>query len=288
MTPRRKWWPFGRSTPAAAPSTRTPPVLIAPAVEGEITAPGVRAFKAARPGRLTGGFSFLGGAGVSSRDETRRDLRGLLAHSRFAAQNVDYVRSYEMMVRRHVVGRAGIALQMDARDPGGAVDRIANEKIEAAWERWGKRGNATPCGRLSWWNVENIAATMLAREGNFLLRVLRGRAFGPFEFQVMPINFDLLDLEHSEDLRDGRYVRSGIEFDNYHRPFAYHLFTAHPTETQGIGKRRKVRVPASDIIHAWRPTEPEQEFGVPQSHTGARRGALRRGRRGILQARGRR
>lgn len=270
MTPKRKWWSFGREQ-RPAPATRTPPIMTPPAIVGEVEGPGARAFKAARPGRLTGGFGFLGGAGISSRDETRRDLRGLLAHSRFAAQNIDYVRSYEMMVRRHVVGRAGIALQMDARDPGGAVDRQANDKIETAWDRWGRRGTATPCGRLSWWNVENVAATMLAREGNFLLRVHCGHGFGPFGFQVAPIAFDLLDLEHSEDLRDGRYIRSGIEFDAYHRPLAYHLFTAHPTETQGIAKRRKVRVPADDIIHAWRPTEPEQEFGVPQSHTALRR-----------------
>ena len=98
-----------------------------------------------------------------------------------------------MMVRRHVVGRAGIALQMDARDPGGAVDRIANERIESAWATWGKRGNATPCGRLSWWNVENIAATMLAREGNCLLRILRGPAFGPLRFP-----------DHADQLRFAR------------------------------------------------------------------------------------
>lgn len=258
---KRKWWPFSDAAPT--PARRVPPALT---VAAQVEAENSGAFKAARPGRLTGGFNFLGGAGISSRDETRRDLRGLLAHSRFAAQNIDYVRSYEMMVRRHVVGRAGIAMQMDARDPGGAVDRIANDRIESAWATWGKRGNATPCGRLSWWNVENIAATMLAREGNCLLRTLTGPDRGPHGFQVMPINFDLLDLEHSADLRDGRFIRGGIEFDAYHRLLAYHLFTAHPTETQGVGRRRRIRVDAEEIIHAWRPTEPEQEFGILQSH----------------------
>ncbi|MBP7001712.1 phage portal protein [Amaricoccus sp.] len=261
---KRGFWPFRR---AAAPARREP-VLAAQvaAVEPEAA----RAFKAARPGRLTTGFDGLG-VSISSRDETRRDLRGLIAHARYAAQNIDYVRSYEMMVRRHVIGRRGIALQMDVRDPSGKPDRIANAKIESAWEAWGTRGNATPCGRLSWWNVENIAATMLAREGNFLLRIMRGAEFGPFGFQVAPLNFDLLDLTHNAELRDGRFVRGGIEFDALGRALAYHLFTSHPAESTGAGRRRKVRVAAEDIIHAWRPTEAEQEFGVPQSHTALRR-----------------
>lgn len=268
MTSERKWWPFGRSARAGAPMSRTPPALTAPEL---VEAPVARAFKAARPGRLAGGFGFLGAPGVSSRDETRRDLRGLLAHARYAAQNIDYVRSYEMMVRRHVIGRAGIALQMDVRDPGGAVDRLANDRIESAWTAWGRRGSVTPCGRLSWWNVENIAATMVAREGNCLLRVYRGPGFGPFGFQVAPISFDLLDLELAGDLRDGRFIRGGIEFDSFGRPLAYHLWTAHPSETQGIGTRRRVRVDAEAIIHVWRPNEAGQEFGVPQSHTALRR-----------------
>lgn len=269
MTSKRKWWQFGRSAPAAA--TRTPPPLASSAALELVAPPSARAFKAARPGRLAGGFGGFGGPGVSSRDETRRDLRGLLAHARYAAQNIDYVRSYEMMVRRHVIGRAGIALQMDARDPRGGVDRVANDRIESAWASWGRRGSVTPCGRLSWWNVENIAATMVAREGNCLLRVYRGPGFGPLGFQVAPISFDLLDLDHSEDLRDGRFVRGGIEFDAYHRPLAYHLWTAHPSESQGVARRRRVRVEAEDIVHVWRPNEAEQEFGVPQSHTALRR-----------------
>ncbi|TPE52597.1 phage portal protein [Amaricoccus solimangrovi] len=268
MTSKREWWRLGRAAPSLAPMTRTPPALTAEAPE-PVAAPAARAFKAARPGRLTSGF--FAGVGVSSRDETRRDLRGLLAHARYAAQNIDYVRSYEMMVRRHVIGRAGIALQMDVRDPGGANDRVANDRIESAWTRWGRRGSVTPCGRLSWWNIENIAATMVAREGNCLLRVHRGPGFGPFGFQVAPISFDLLDLDHSEDLRDGRFVRGGIECDGFGRPLAYHLWTAHPSEAQGIGRRRRVRVAAEDIVHVWRPNEAGQEFGVPQSHTALRR-----------------
>jgi lambda family phage portal protein len=265
----RKWWrPWGRGNAAPAEVVdRTPP----PLTSGIAPAGGVRAYKAARPGRLANGFAFAGGLGTSTREETRRDLRGLIAHARFAAQNIDYIKSYEMMVRRHVVGRSGISLQMDVRDPGGEPDRIANDLIEDAWDRWTRRGVATPCGRLSWWNVENIAATMLAREGNFLLRVHRGARFGPFAFQVAPVPLDLLDLDHCAELAGGAYVDGGIEFDALGRVLAYHLFTSHPGDGRLRRGHKRVRVPARDVIHVMRPNESAQALGVPQAHTALRR-----------------
>ena len=224
---------------------------------------------AARPDRLAGRFG-LGAPWL--REDTRRDLRGLISHARHAAQNIDYLKSYEMMVRRHVVGRRGITLQMDARDPAtGKADAVANRAIESAWSKWGKRGNCTICGRLSWWNVENIAATMLAREGNFLLRTRTGAKRGPFGFQVQVLSVDLLDVDMVDDLGGGSYVDGGIEFDDDGKVLAFHLFTAHPLTPRHAAGFRRVRVPAEEVVHVYRPNEAMQALGVPQSHTALRR-----------------
>jgi lambda family phage portal protein len=231
-------------------------------------APGVRRFMAARPDRLAGRFGF---GPTYMREETRLALRGLINHARHGAQNVDYLRSYEMMVRRHVVGRRGITLQMDVRDPlGDRRDDAANDLIERAWRRWGRRGNCTVCGRLSWWNVENIAATMLAREGNFLLRTRTGRNRGPFGFQVQVLSVDLLDLDMAEDLSGGAYVEGGIEFNQDGRVLAFHMWSAHPLDGHAI-RRERVRIAAEEIVHVYRPTEAMQALGVPMSHTALRR-----------------
>ncbi|WP_170561411.1 phage portal protein [Ruegeria atlantica] len=229
----------------------------------------VRRFKAARGGRLVGGFGNI--LGDSSRSQTRMDLRGLVNHARVAAQNVDYLKSYEMMVRRHVVGWNGISLQMNGLNPNGEPDRLANTAIENAWKDWGKRGNCTPCGRLSWWKVEKVAATMLAREGNFLLRELRGRAFGKYGYQVQPISIDLLDLNLVQTLSDGRYIDGGVEFNKYGRPLAFHMFDGHPMEAHTGRTRHRLRIPADQVIHVIRETETGQALGVPESHTALRR-----------------
>lgn len=260
---------LSRGRVPAAPSARVEPILRGPAAPPAITAAASRAFAAARPDRLAGRFSPLGFN--SPRADLRRDLRGLVAHARYAAQNVDYIRNYEALVRRHVIGRSGITLQMGVREPDGRADTVANDLIETGWQKWGRRGNCTICGRFSWWQVENMAATAIAREGNFLARIWRGADFGPFRFQIEILSVDLLDLDRTEALGDGRFIESGIEFDGRGRIVAYHLFSGHPGEYHHSRSVRKIRVPASDMIHAWRAVEPMAALGPSESHTALRR-----------------
>lgn len=248
------------------PARRIEPPIRGPAVPDAIAG---RAFAAAAPDRIAGRFSSLGT--TSPRADLRRGLRGLINHARWAAQNVDYIRNYEALVRRHVIGRNGIALQMQVRNPGGKLDTGANERIETAWAEWGRRGNCTICGRFSWWQVENMAATAIAREGNFLARIWRGADFGPFGFQLEILSIDLLDLDRVEALGNGRFIESGIEFDARGRVIAYHLFTGHPGEYHSGQSIERIRVPASDMIHAWRAVEPMAALGPSESHTALRR-----------------
>lgn len=241
---------------------RIEPTVTAPPKEAE------RAFAAAKPDRLVGRFAAMP---TSPRMETRRDLRGLIQHSRWGAQNIDYIRSYEMMVRRHVVGPRGIALQMDVRDENGTPDNFANRKIEAAWKKWIKRGNCTICGRLSFWNIENMAATALAREGNFLLRVWTGSKRGAFQFQVEVLSIDLLDIDLTQSLAGGTFIEAGIEFSEEGKVLAYHMFTAHPYEGHLSRRLQRIRIPADQIVHAFRPLEPMQALGLTETHTSMRR-----------------
>lgn len=228
-----------------------------------------RRFKAAKSGRLAGGFGNL--FATSARMELREDIRGLVGHSRVAAQNFDHVKSYERLIRRHVIGASGIALQMACKNANGTLDTGANKAIEDAWRRWGKRGVCTVCGGLSWWQVEKVAATMLAREGNFFLRVWMGSQFGPFGFQVQLISIDLLDLDYRGHLSDGGYIEGGMEFDAWGKIVAFHFFDGHPAEHFTAGTRNRIRIPAAQIIHVIRPEETGQDLGKPELHTALRR-----------------
>lgn len=263
-------WPFSR-----APKERIepdPPAVLSNAEAGAETEPAARVrrrrYEAARPDRFNT-FSSVGFA-TSGPEEVRRDLRGLISHSRKAAQNYDYVAGFEAMARRNIVGPSGVKLQMDVKDAGGTSDDRANKLIETAWEKWRKKENCSVCGRLRFRDIEDIAVTATMRDGQLLLQKYRGRSWGPFGFQLQPKSIDFLDTDYQAELPDGHYIDGGIEFDAVDRVQAYHLFTAHPGGRRGASRRR-VRVPASDIIHLYRPTEPGQFLGLPQSRTALRR-----------------
>ncbi|MEO0680387.1 MAG: phage portal protein [Pseudomonadota bacterium] len=228
-----------------------------------------RKYLAARPDRLVGGFDAFGAS--SPRAEIRRSIRGLVSHARHGARNIDYLRNFEGMSRRNVVGLKGIQLAPRPKRPDGSLDVDLKKTVAEAWSKWCETGNATVCGRLGWWHVERMAATMMQREGNFLLRMREGPSYGPHGFQVEPLPLDVVDLDLVQTLSGGRYIDGGIEFDARGRPVAVHMWTHHPDDYHGAQRRKRIRVAARDLIHVYDPTEPMQALGVPASHTALRR-----------------
>ncbi|MEL7166688.1 MAG: phage portal protein [Pseudomonadota bacterium] len=226
-----------------------------------------RSYRAARPDRLASGFSFFG---MPTRAEVRREIRGLVQHSRHAAHNFDFARAYEMLFRRHVIGPHGIRLQMDVRDPGGQKDKVACSTIETAWTAWGKFGVPTRCGNLSWHGAQCQIATGIAREGGAFVRFHEGRGRGPFGFQVEPVLFDRLDLDLTTPLPGGAYIEAGIEFDADDRIRAYHIWNKPHSEAHRGTQQKRERVPASKMIYVVIPEEIGQILGVPRSSTALR------------------
>lgn len=245
------------------PPVEKPRVRV-PAVRG-----GARNYKAARPDRLAP-FLMMAAAPATI---LARDLPGLIAHARDAARNNDYVRGFLGMVARQVVGPRGINLQSQVTFGDGEPDALARRVIEAAWVRWGEWGSPTVCGRLSWKDLQNVAIKAVASEGNFLARVVTGRAHGPFGFRIQVLSIDHLDLTMNvAALAGGGYIRNGVECDALDRVVAYHMFAAPRGEAEASARGAiRERVPAASIIHLFRAEEPLQTVGRPWLHTALRR-----------------
>ena len=231
---------------------------------------GARTYRAARPDRLA---PFLM-ADHAPASVLARDLPGLIAHSREAARNNDYVRGYLGMVARQVVGPRGIALQSQVtfRD-GAAPDALARGVIERGWAQWGAWGEPTLCGRLSWRDVQALAIKAVASEGNFLARIVTSRAMGRFGFRLQVLSIDHLDIGmNASALRGGGYIRNGVECDASDRAVAYHMFPAPRGDAEATHRRgARERIPAANVIHLFLPEEPLQTIGRPWLHTALRR-----------------
>ena len=260
---------FGRRAAPAPRVEPAPPAPRADALPAGAAAGGRRGWAASRPDRIAGFTMFA----PSPQLEARRELRGLVSHARHAAQNFDHARGYEMLARRHVIGPDGIRLEMDVREaptaarPEGLPDRLANRIIGEAWRDWGALGVPTPCGRLSWWHVECLVATALVREGGAFVRLRRR---GPWGLQVEPVPFDLVDIDLSQPLRGGAWIDQGVEFDAEGRVAAFHLWTAEPQDGVRPVPRRRMRVPAAQMLHVALPEGVGDVMGVPRSATALR------------------
>jgi lambda family phage portal protein len=238
--------------------------------------PSRRLYEAARPSRIAAGFTNTS-AYRSANEILRSDLRGLINHSRQQSENNDYLKSYLSLVRRNVIGPTGVGMQNVAVNQDGSLDKIANDVIETAWDRWGKLGSPTIDGEHSWLSLQNVVAQTVARDGSILVRQFVGRQFGPFGYKLQPLEVDFLDIEMNQDLGNGRCIRMGVELDADGRRAAYHVFTRHPGDYQPGRARDRLRIPAEQMFCIFRPERPGQLLGVPWAYSALRRLNMLRG-----------
>ncbi len=225
--------------------------------------PSRRNFKGADVDRLQSNWN---PAGQSNDASIRMGLRKMRLRSRELYYNNEYAKHFCRLLKNNVVG-AGIRLQAKAKDPDGTIDRAANHRIEDGWKAWGKRGVCDVTGKLSWVDVLRLCLETTARDGELLVRKVRGyrNAFG---FALQLIEADHLDENLNGQLPNGNIIRMGIEFNGWDRPVAYHVLRSHPGDYIYGHQRgsQHERIPAADIIHLHLPEFVRQSRGVPWLH----------------------
>lgn len=234
-----------------------------PAAQRAAPRPMVRFFDAARVDNLTFGFQ---SSNSSIDDDLKASLERLRGRSRNLAQNNDHMRRFLQMVTANVVGPNGFTLQCKARE-GERMDDLANRMIERSFAEWARRGSCELSGQLSFADLQALVIETVARDGECIVRRVRGKSAGNkwrYSLQVLDIDRVPIEMNHAQG---GNIIRMGIELNKFGRPVAYHLLPRHPggASWQSIGTPE--RVPASDILHLFRPIRPEQRRGVPWAHT---------------------
>ncbi len=223
-----------------------------------------RAFAAAQIGRLNNSWR---GTTQSANRDISAALPLLRARSRELAQNNEYMRRFLLMVRNNVAGPAGVSLQVQALRPDGSIDQADSTRLEKAFAKWSRRGNCDITGRYSLRDIEHMAMTAVARDGESIIITHPGR--GPFGFQIQLVDAALLDDRLNRDMANGRRIRMGIELDGDNRPCGYWFHQQNGTDLQGFASvvgSRHVRVPAENVYHLFVSEDADQLRGVPWAH----------------------
>jgi lambda family phage portal protein len=231
--------------------------------------PGRRDFAGSVNSRLTGGWNTQN---ISANADLYRNLDILRARSQDLCNNNDYAKRFLNMVGANVIGGTGVMLQARIYDTPNKPDTGANDAVETAWQRWGALGTCEVTGRLSWRDLQNIAIKCVARDGECLIRIVRGKAAGnAFGFALQLLDINRLDTKLIR-IAEGstNQIKMGVELDSYGRAVAFWLRDYNPAEmwlTAGNVSAAHIRVPAADVLHVFTNDRPEQVRGLPWMHS---------------------
>lgn len=194
----------------------------------------------------------------------RYQLRTLRARSRQAAQNNPFARRFAQMVVDNVCGPDPFAFEGKVKTARGKFDEQANDKIEDAWQSWGKPGNCEVTGKWSWSATQRMIVRSLAIDGELLLRKLTGPEYGKHAYRLQILDVDRLWELKNASLDNGGAIHAGVEVDANGKPTAYHLLKRKPSQWQAGGYSAETeRYPADEIVHVFMPEFAEQVRGVP-------------------------
>lgn len=223
-----------------------------------------RSYGAAQNSRLTSDWI----ASYTSADaEIKTARKTTIARSREQERNNEYAVRFFKLLDNNVLGSGGIGLQMKIQDPNGDFDTTANDMIEDAWADQCKPKNFTASGDMSKRLAERLILRSAARDSGALVRILRGdprrnvpNARG---YAIQLLEIDQLDHDYDGVTPSGNQIRMGVEFDQWRRPIAYHIFNNHPGDFFQMAAKQRDRISAADLIHVFLPTRIGQSVGIP-------------------------
>lgn len=139
------------------------------------------------------------------------------------------------------------------------------KEIQELFSDWTEEADAG--GVCDFYGLQALVARSLAECGEVLCRF---RPRYPGDLLTVPLQLQLLEADHLDETfesinpANGNLIRMGIEFDPIGRRAAYWLFRDHPGEQFfNANTTERVRVPALEVLHIFRPLRPGQARGLP-------------------------
>ena len=144
------------------------------------------------------------------------------------------------------------------------ADAAKKAAIEKAWLRWTDEADAD--GLTDLYGLQALAARAMFEAGECFIRFRPRRIADGLSvpLQLQLLESEMLPFSKNEATGDGALIREGIEFDKIGRRIAYHFYTTHPGEMYPmIFDAQTTRVPASEVLHLYKPLRPGQIRGQP-------------------------
>ncbi len=143
------------------------------------------------------------------------------------------------------------------------TDVTEKASVAQAWTDWTDEADAD--GLTDFYGLQVMAARAMFDAGECFIRFRDRR---PSDGLSVPMQMQLLEAEQLDNMlffpNGPNYVRSGIEFNPIGQRVAYWFWKTHPGDsTIFAGHGERVRVPAEQVLHLYKPLRPGQIRGRP-------------------------
>lgn len=212
-----------------------------------------RHYEAAAAGRRTQGWHRSAGdanAAISGGLSLREHARDLVRNNPHASSALDTIVD-------HTVGWGIVGAPEKASASRAAINVAADR-----WKAWAESTACDADGRQNFYGLTGQVDRTVVESGECLIRRRWRR---PEDNLPLPVQLQVLEPDYLDVSRDGfgtpgnGRVIQGIEFDTIGRRVAYWLFPEHPgSNLAGAGFGASRRIPASEVLHVFKPGRPGQ------------------------------
>lgn len=202
-----------------------------------------RAHEVTRPSRLRKLARDWG----SGNNVVGMDARQLRNQARHLERDLDLARNALNILVQNTCG-SGIDVLAAPRKPGGKVDRVLAQEIDALWDAWWDRPEVTK--HHDYGRAQQLMARSWFRDGECLFQDLVGPVSYLTHGTEVPYSFEMVEADLLPlDLTDpARRILQGVERNAWGEAIAYHLYKQHPGESLAWTMETK-RVSADNIGH---------------------------------------
>jgi lambda family phage portal protein len=227
-------------------------------MRARVTLDVARSYTAARRGRSSENWL---ASGSSANAEIGPAAALIRARARDLVRNNVWARSAQSKFTAHLTGTGIVPRLITGQDEP--------ERRQMAMSDWDAfSDHCSPDGQLDFYGLQAQIANALFESGEALVRFLpRPTSWGlrvPLQIEVLEP--DYIDSSKNLGLDNGGWIIQGIEFDRFGRRVAYWLYDEHPGDMTTVMRKASYqsrRVPATEVLHIFRPLRPHQARGVP-------------------------
>lgn len=184
---------------------------------------------------------------ASSLNTLRSQSHHLIRNNPYAANSVESIVS-------NCIG-TGIKPQSKAKN-----DEFRTA-IQSLWLKWTDESDAA--GICDFYGLQSLVMRSVVECGECFVRIKIDK-----KNTTVPLKLQVLEAEHLDTSKDyvlsnGNVIKTGIEFDKSGKRVAYYLYKEHPGDSYRGESLDSVRIPASEILHIYKPLRPGQIRGEP-------------------------